>query len=78
MATCIVANPYCVIEGWFEPGKELFIVQSEEEAIDRYRCLLSHETERLAVGRAARARLLKEHTFRHRAGQLAEIVHGYL
>ncbi|HJQ70069.1 MAG TPA: glycosyltransferase [Blastocatellia bacterium] len=78
MGACIVANTYVGIEEWFEPGKELFVVSSKEEAIDRYRYLLSHEAERLAVGRAAQARVMKEHTFRHRARQLVEIVRGYL
>lgn len=74
MGCCIVANPYAGIEEWFEPGKELVVVNSAEEAADRYRWLLAHESERLAMGRAARERVLKEHTFRHRARQLVEIV----
>lgn len=78
MGCCMVANPYLGIETWFEPGKEIFIVGSAEEAIDRYRYLLAHESERLAAGRAARERVLKEHTFQHRARQLVEIVRGYL
>jgi glycosyltransferase involved in cell wall biosynthesis len=78
MGCCIVANPYLGIEEWFEPGKELFVVHSQEEALDRYRYLLAHDSERLAVGQAARERVLKEHTFRHRAKQLADIVQGYL
>lgn len=78
MGCCIVANPYEGIETWFEPGKELFVVHSQEEAIDRYRYLLSHDHERLAVGRAARERVLKEHTFQHRARQLVGIVKQYL
>jgi spore maturation protein CgeB len=78
MGCCIVANPYAGIEEWFEPGKELFVVGSQEEAIDRYRYLWAHETERLAVGQAARERVLKEHTFRQRAQQLVDIVRGYL
>jgi spore maturation protein CgeB len=78
MKACIVANPYEGIENWFEPGKELFIVNSQEEAIDRYRHLLSHESERLAAGEAARQRVMKEHTFQHRAHQLVEIVKQYL
>jgi spore maturation protein CgeB len=77
MGCCIVANPYEGIEEWFEPGKELFIVSSRDEAVDRYRYLLNHDTERQAVGQAARERVLKEHTFRHRARQLAEIVQEY-
>jgi len=78
MGCCIVANPYEGIETWFEPGKELFVVHSQEEAIDRYKYLLGHETERLAMGRAARERVLKEHTFQHRARQLVEIVKQYI
>jgi glycosyltransferase involved in cell wall biosynthesis len=57
MGCCIVANPYEGIEEWFEPGKELFVVHSSEEAIDRYRYLLTHDAERQAVGRAARERV---------------------
>lgn len=78
MGCCIVANPYEGIEEWFEPGKELFVVNSQEEAIDRYRYLLNHDAERQAVGQAARERVLKEHTFRHRARQLADIVREYI
>ena len=78
MGACIVANTYAGIEEWFEPGKELFVVHSQEEAVDRYRYLLAHESERLAVGRAARQRVLNQHTIRHRAEQLAKIVRGYL
>ena len=78
MGCCIVANPYEGIEEWFEPGKELFIVHSQDEAIERYRYLLSHEAERQAVGQAARERVLKEHTFQHRARQLVGIMQGYM
>ncbi len=78
MGSCIVANPYDGIETWFEPGKEVFVVSSGEEALDRYQYLLAHDSERLAAGRAARERVLKEHTFQHRARQLCEIVGKYL
>lgn len=77
MGCCIVANPYQGIETWFEPGKEVFVVQSTDEAIDRYRYLLAHDAERLAAGRAARERVLQQHTFRHRARELCEIVRKY-
>jgi hypothetical protein len=78
MKACIVANPYEGIENWFEPGKELIVVNSEQEAIDRYKYLLSHEKERLAMGEAARDRVMKEHTFQHRANQLVGIIRQYL
>lgn len=78
MGCCIVANPYAGIEEWFEPERELIVVGSAEEAVERYRQLLAHDGDRLALGRAARERVLKEHTFRHRARQLVEIIQEYL
>ncbi len=78
MGCCIVASPYKGLETWFEPEKELFVVSSPEEAIDRYRYLLAHDEVRRAVGQAARERVLKEHTFRHRAQQLLDMVRSYL
>jgi spore maturation protein CgeB len=78
MASCIVSNPYLGVETWFEPGKEIFVVGSTDEAVDRYRYLLAHDSERQSAGRAARERVLKEHTFRHRAQELTTIVRAYL
>ncbi|MBL8154123.1 MAG: glycosyltransferase [Anaerolineae bacterium] len=78
MGCCIVSNPYAGIETWFEPGKELIVVHSREEALDRYRTLLNHDSERRAIAQAARARLLAEHTFRHRARQFVDIFRAYL
>jgi hypothetical protein len=74
MGACIVCNPYCGVERWFEPGREIIVVESAEEAIDRYRFLISHDAERRALGQAARRRALAEHTFRHRAAQLVTIL----
>ena len=78
MGACIVANPYQGIAEWFEPNKEVIVVHSAEEAIDRYRYLLANGAERQAIGRAARERVLKQHTFRHRARELIQIVKQYM
>ena len=77
LGACMVCNPYEGIETWFEPDKELVIVHSAEEAIERYDWLLHHDEARRTIGRAARERLLKEHTFRHRARQLVDVIQGY-
>jgi spore maturation protein CgeB len=74
---CMLSSPYLGVETWFEPDKEIVLIAEPGEAVDRYRWLLSHDTERKAIGAAARARVLKEHTFRHRAAQLVEIVKSY-
>jgi hypothetical protein len=78
LGCCIVANTYAGIETWFEPGKEVIVVHSAEEAIEQYRWLLSHDSARQAIGAAARARLLAEHTFQHRAQQLITVFKPYL
>lgn len=78
MESCTISNPYNGIELWFEPGKEIFVINSYEEAIDLYRHLLNNDAKRLEVGRAARARVLKEHTYRHRAQELINIIQQYL
>jgi glycosyltransferase involved in cell wall biosynthesis len=77
LGACMVCSPYSGIETWFEPGKELVVVNSRDEAIERIGWLLRHDAERQRMGQAARERLLNEHTFRHRARQLVETIKGY-
>ncbi len=78
MGCCIVSNPYDGLETWFEPNKEVFIVNSVGEAVDRYQFLLAHPGEREQVANAARERVLKFHTFRHRARELVEIIQEHI
>ncbi len=70
----IVANPYEGIERWFEPGSELLVVHDTEEANDAYRDLLDDPAQAEEMGRRARERVLDEHTYRHRARRLLELV----
>ena len=77
MGACIISNPYLGIEEWFAPGKEIVVVESREEAMDRYRWLLDHETERRALAEAAHTRFIAEHTFQHRARDFMRIFQSY-
>jgi spore maturation protein CgeB len=74
MGACIVSNPCLGIEEWFEPGKEIVVVGSADEAAERYRYLLEHDAARRELGEAARKRALREHTYRHRARQILKIL----
>ncbi len=78
MGACIVASPYEGIELWFEPEREIIVVHSYEEALERYRWLLKNDGERQRMGDAARKRVLAEHTMRHRARQLLGIMRGHM
>ena len=66
----IVSNPHEGIERWFEPGRELVVVSSADEAVATYEELLGDTGRLEELGRAARERALDEHTYLHRARQL--------
>jgi Glycosyl transferases group 1 len=70
----IVSNPYNQIERWFEPGSELIVVHDADEAIAAYRELVDDPAQAEELGRRARERVLDEHTYRHRARQLLQLV----
>ena len=77
LAACgaaIVSNPYAGIERWFEPGSELLLVSSAQEAADAYRDLLADPAAAEQMGARARERVLDEHTYAHRARRLLELV----
>ena len=77
MGACMVGNPCSGMETWFEPGREIVLVGSAEEAIDCYRHLLAHDSERRAIGAAARRRALADHTYARRAAELLAILDEY-
>ena len=70
----IVSNPHAGIERWFEPGSELVVVDSAEEALAAYRELVGDPAQAEEMGRRARERVLDEHTYAHRARRLLELV----
>jgi spore maturation protein CgeB len=70
--TPVVSDVWDGLDSVFTPGEEILLARSAEEALEIVRAL--PEEERLAVGAAARARVLKEHTAAHRARQLEGFV----
>jgi spore maturation protein CgeB len=70
----IVSSPVEGIERWFEPGRELVVVQDADEAEQVYRELLADPAAREELGRRARERALDEHTYVARARQLLELI----
>jgi spore maturation protein CgeB len=73
-AAAIVSNPHDGIERWFEPGSELRVVSSADEAAQAYRELLGDPSAAESMGRRARERTLDEHTYAHRARRLLELI----
>jgi spore maturation protein CgeB len=69
-----VSNPHEGIERWFEPGQELLVVETAEDAVAAYRELVSDPGQAEAMGARARERVLDEHTYAHRARRLLELI----
>lgn len=74
LGCCVVSDPYDGLETWFEPGTEVHVAKNAEGAKEIYHELLSDETTRTVTAHAARTRVLREHTYRHRATQLMQAV----
>lgn len=68
----MISDRWPGIEAFFEPGKEILLPESTEEVVR----ILSdtHPDDRRAIGRAARARVLAEHTAERRAGELETLL----
>jgi glycosyltransferase involved in cell wall biosynthesis len=78
MGCCIVSNPVKGMEEWFEVGREVVMVDDGKEVVETYRWLLSDDESRRKIGSAARGRVVREHTYRHRASQLVRILEGFV
>jgi spore maturation protein CgeB len=74
MRCCVVSSPYMGLENWFDIGKEILIVKSPKECIEMYGMLIENEELRVKIGEAAQNRVMKEHTSRHRARQIIDIL----
>jgi len=78
MQCCIVSAPYNGLEKWFATNKEILIAKSSKECLEFYQMLIDDSDLRISMGIAARNRLKKEHTSRHRARQIIEILKQHM
>lgn len=60
----------------FVPGRELVTFRSADDLAEKIAWYLSRPRLRQAIGRAARARVLAQHTFRHRLQQILDRIMG--
>lgn len=76
LGASIVSQPYSGIGEWFDVGRELLVAKGPEEAVELYRWLLDDPGAAREMGIRARKRTLREHTFRHRAQRIMEVLGG--
>ena len=75
----------CLLTDWkdnlpelFEPDTEVVTYRSAEECVEKVRYLLEHERERSAIAEAGQRRVMREHTFDHRAADIHEFIRNHL
>jgi spore maturation protein CgeB len=71
-ATPIISDDWQGLETFLTPGKEILVARTSREVLNYLRTL--PDAARTAVGQAARARVLAEHTAAHRAAALESYV----
>lgn len=72
---CIITDYWLGIETFLEPGKEILIAKNGEEVAE----ILAELTEEKAreIGEAAKRRVIKEHTYTHRAIKVEQVFREY-
>jgi len=73
---CMVSNPVNGIEEWFEPGKEVIIINDEKEAQTVFEDLINDNDERNAISKKALKKALKVHTYENRAIKILKMIKG--
>ncbi len=71
----VVDNVAC-IKQYFESGKELVIAENPEEWVEMVQHYLKHPEERQPIIAAGRQRVLRDHTYHNRVGQMIAIRNG--
>ena len=69
---CLITDAWDGIELFLEPGREIIVVRDGHELAEQLQSLTLVNAR--AIGDAARRRVLSEHTYQHRAGQLADLL----
>jgi hypothetical protein len=62
----------------FEPGREVVAYEGEDDLVAKVEHYLAHEEERREVAAAGQARTLREHTYRRRIAELADMLQARL
>lgn len=69
---CIITDKWEGIELFLEPGKEILVAESGEGVVNILKELDAKTSKK--IGQAAMERVLKEHTYSHRASQLESLL----
>ena len=69
---CLIMDAWAGIELFLDPGREVLLAHSGQEVVEHLRSLDQKRAHR--IGNAARQRILREHTYRHRAEEFERLI----
>jgi spore maturation protein CgeB len=72
---CVITDAWEGIEMFFEPGREILVAQSGAQVGEQLEILNGEKARE--VGNAAYKRVLRQHTYAHRAEQLERVLNGH-
>jgi spore maturation protein CgeB len=78
VGSCMITDFKKNLNEIFEIDKEVISFSSGDECVEKIKWLLEHPKEREEIARAGQRRVLRDHTYKIRAGQLNDIVSGEL
>jgi hypothetical protein len=76
--TCLLTDTGANMKELFEPGAEVVVYTSVDEAVDKVRYLLENDKERENIAQAGHRRTLRDHTFANRCQLIDEIIRAKL
>ena len=71
---CLITDAWEGLELFLEPGREVLAARDGDEVVAHLDAL--DQPRARAIGRAARRRIMAEHTYRHRAAELSRLLDG--
>jgi len=71
---CLISDEWRGIESFLEPGREVLIAQDGLQVADQAAALTARAA--AGIGRAARTRVLAEHTYAHRVLEVERVLQG--
>lgn len=74
VGSCLLTDRKEQIKHLFQEDEEVMFYSSKEECLEKAKFLLENEKVRDEMGRRAKERVAKEHTFRHRAALMDETI----
>lgn len=78
VGTCLLTDWKQNLAELFAPDSEVVAYRSAEDAVEKVRYLLDHDSERRAIAAAGQQRTLRDHTYAQRAQQLDAYIREFM